>query len=230
MGKGKRYQEQLALIDRSTSYALDDAVKLVHELPKAKFDETVEMAFKLGIDPRQADQQVRGATTLPHGSGQTVSVLVFAQGETADAAREAGADFVGFEDMITSIQNGWTGFDTAIATPACMTEVRKLGRVLGPRGLMPNPKTGTVTDDVVTAVKEAKAGRIEYRTDRTGCVHVVIGKKSFTADQLVENARSIGDLLYRVRPAAVKGIYMRSCAISTTMSPGIKVDTREFTR
>jgi large subunit ribosomal protein L1 len=195
-----------------------------------KFDETVELAFKLGIDPKQSDQNVRGALPLPKGTGKKVVVAVIAAGENAEAAKSAGAEHVGFEDLIEKIKGGWTDFDTLIATPDTMPKVRPLGRVLGPRGLMPNPKTGTLTDSVAPAVQEAKAGRVEYRNDKGGCVHVPIGKVSFSEEDLKENMNAVVKALLRAKPASAKGVYIQSCTLSSTMSPGIKVDIKEFTK
>ncbi len=217
------------MVDAKKSYPLKAAVEVMAKFPKAKFNETVDLAFKLGVDPKQSDQMVRGTVPLPHGSGKTVRVLVFAKpGPAADAARSAGAEFVGFDDMIKKCNDGWADFDVAVATPEAMTEVRKLGKVLGPRGLMPNPKTGTVTDDTAKAVKEVKAGRVEYKIDKAGNVHVPVGKTSFNAVQLEENARAVIDAVAKARPSSVKGIYLESCTISATMSPPVRVDVREF--
>ena len=194
----KRFKQALELVEDDKKYELKEAVETLGKMPKAKFDETVEISFRLGVDPRQSDQMVRGTVPLPHGSGKDVKVVVFAkEGPTADAAREAGADFVGFDDMIKKTQEGWTDFDVAVATPEAMVEVRKLGRVLGPRGLMPNPKTGTVTDDTASAVKAVKAGRVEFKVDKTSNLAVVAGKRSFNADQLEENIRTIFDAVVR---------------------------------
>ncbi len=225
----KRYRKALEQVDGKITYALKSAVEVLAKFPKAKFNETVEVAFKLGVDPKQSDQMVRGTVPLPHGSGKTVKVLVFARdGVAADAARAAGAEFVGYEDMIKKCVEGWTDFDVAIATPEAMVEVRKLGKVLGPRGLMPNPKTGTVTEDTARAVKEVKAGRVEFKLDKAGNVHVPIGKISFTPIQLAENARVVIEAVTKARPASVKGSYLQSCTLSATMSPPVRVDVREF--
>ena len=223
--KSKTYKNMLSQFQRQERYNLEDALKLLKEMPDRKFDETVEVAIKLGIDPRKSDQTVRGATPLPHGSGQESRVAVVASGEAATAAKDAGADFVGFEDMIEQIKGGWLDFDALVATPEAMKSLRPLGKVLGPRGLMPNPKTGTLTDDTATAVKEAKAGRVEYRTDRGGCVHAPVGKKSFSIEALRENAQAIIDAVKNARPEGVKGSYIVSATISSTMSPGIRLDT-----
>lgn len=206
---------------------LEEAVQFLKENPVARFDETVDIAMKLGVDPKKSDQAIRGTVSLPHGTGKNVKVLVFAAGETADAAREAGAEFVGNEDMIEKVKDGWTDFDVAIATPDAMKEVRKLGRVLGPRGLMPNPKTGTVTDDVATAVQQAKAGRVEFRMDRAGNINVPCGKLSFDADKLVENATAIIKAVQAEKPAGVKGALVRKCFLSSTMGAGLGVEVQE---
>lgn len=229
--KGKRYSKAVESFDMQQSYGLEGAIAALKGFPDARFDETVEMAMHLGIDPRQADQMVRGTLTLPHGSGREVKVLVFATGQQVDAAQEAGAEYVGYEEYVDKIQKeGWVDFDVAIATPETMKEVRKLGRVLGPRGLMPNPKVGTVTDDVATAVKEVKAGKVEYRNDRTANVHVPIGKKSFTAEQLLDNAVAVFDAISKAKPTAAKGTYIQSVTICSTMSPGIALDIRELSK
>ncbi len=225
----KRYKKALEVVDGKKSYPLKSAVEVLTKFPKAKFNETVDLAFRLGVDPKQSDQMVRGTVPLPHGSGKVVRVLVFAKsGPAADAARDAGAEFVGFDDMIKKCQEGWTDFDVAVATPEAMGEVRKLGKVLGPRGLMPNPKTGTVTEDTAKAVKEVKAGRVEFKVDKAGNVHVAVGKVSFTTAQIEENARTVIEAVVRARPHSVKGTYVQSCTISATMSPAVRVDTREF--
>lgn len=225
----KRYKKALTLVDPSKPLPLKAAVETLTKFPKAKFNETVDLAFRLGVDPKQSDQMVRGTVPLPHGSGKVVRVLVFAKpGPAADAARAAGAEFVGFEDMIKKCNEGWADFDVAIATPEAMVEVRKLGKVLGPRGLMPNPKTGTVTDDTAKAVKEVKAGRVEFKVDKTGNIHVPVGKAAFTPVQIEENARAVIDAVFKARPASVRGTYVRSCTVSLTMSPPVRVDTREF--
>jgi large subunit ribosomal protein L1 len=225
---GKRYREALKLLDRNTEYKLGDAIALLKKLPKARFDETVELAFKLGVDPKQSDQMVRGTVVLPHGSGKTVRVAVFAKGAAAQQAREAGADYVGFEDLLKKCQEGWTDFDVAIATPEAMQEVRKLGKILGPKGLMPNPKTGTVTDDVARAVKEVKAGRVEFKMDKTGNVHVAFGKLSFQPEAIEENARAVISAVAHARPAAAKGRFIERCTLSSTMGPGIRIDVHEL--
>ncbi len=222
--KGKKYLERLALIDRLKRYSLDEGLDLLEKVAYADFDESVEAAFRLGVDPRHADQMVRGTVILPHGTGKSVRVLVFAKGEKEKEAQEAGADYVGAEDLIEKIKGGWLDFDKAIATPDMMGTVSKIGRILGPRGLMPNPKVGTVTFDVGKAVKELKTGKVEFRTEKTGIVHTIIGKKSFGKDKLRENFLTLLDILIRMKPASSKGAYLRGIALSTTMSPGIKLD------
>ena len=226
MGKrsGKIYNESLGSFDRRTHYVLEEAISLVKNMPHKKFDETVEVNMRLTVDPRQADQVVRGTVVLPHGLGKALLIAVFAKGEQAAAAEEAGADFVGADDLVEKVTGGWTDFDVAIATPDMMGNVGRLGRVLGPRGLMPNPKSGTVTQDVGKAVDEAKAGRVEYRVDRQGNVHAPVGKISFDEDRLVENARALIDSILRARPTAAKGEYVRSVTLSTTMSPGVRIE------
>ena len=225
----KRFKKALEVVDAKKSYLLKDAVGVLAKFPKAKFNETVDLAFRLGVDPKQSDQKVRGTVPLPHGSGKTVRVLVFARGgAAAEAAKAAGAENVGFEDMIAKCVSGWTDFDVAIATPDAMIEVRKLGKVLGPRGLMPNPKTGTVTEDTAKAVKEVKAGRVEFKTDKAGNVHVIVGKASFKPEQIEENARAVIEAVAKARPTSVKGDYIGSCTLSATMSPPVRVDIREF--
>jgi len=225
----KRYKKALELVDAKKAYPLKDAVGVLAKFPKAKFNETIDLAFRLGVDPKQSDQMVRGTVPLPHGSGKTVRVLVFAKsGAAADAARAAGAEFVGFEDMIAKCNSGWADFDVAVATPEAMAEVRKLGKVLGPRGLMPNPKTGTVTDDTAKAVKEVKAGRVEFKVDKAGNVHVAVGKVSFPVNQIEENARAVIEAVAKARPASVKGAYIETCTLSATMSPPVRLDIREF--
>ena len=222
--QSKRYKQGAELFDRQTHYGLADAIDIIKKMPTRKFDETVEISFRLGVDPRQADQLVRGTVVLPHGLGRSVRVVVFARGESAASAEEAGADLVGAEDLVEKINSGWTDFDVAIATPDMMGQVGRLGRILGPRGLMPNPKSGTVTPDAARAVREAKAGRVEYRVDRTANVHTPVGKASFDAQRLRENAQTLIDAIVRARPSATKGQYMRSVTLSTTMGPGIRLD------
>jgi large subunit ribosomal protein L1 len=225
----KRYKKALEQVDTHKSYPLKSAVDTLIKFPKAKFNETVDLAFKLGVDPKQSDQMVRGTVPLPHGSGKTVRVLVFARpGSSADAAKAAGAEYVGYEELIKKCNEGWTDFDVAIATPEAMIEVRKLGKALGPRGLMPNPKTGTDTEDTAKAVKEVKAGRVEFKIDKGGNVHVPIGKASFPAEQIFENARAVIDAVAKSRPSGAKGVFIQSCTLSATMSPPVRVDVREF--
>ena len=221
---GKKYVEASKLIDRAAQYEVSEAIELAKKTATAKFDETVEVAFRLGVDPRQSDQQIRGAVVLPHGTGKSQTVLVFAKGEKAKEAEEAGADFVGAEDMVAKIQGGWFGFDVAVATPDMMGVVGKIGRLLGPKGLMPNPKTGTVTMDVARAIGEVKAGKIEYRVDKTGIIHAPIGKASFEATQLEENFKTLVDVLIKAKPANQKGQYIKSVTVSTTMGPGVKIN------
>jgi len=225
---GKKYQEARKQVDRTVLYEPLQAMELVKKIAPAKFDETVEVAVKLGVDPRHADQQVRGAVVLPHGTGKTRRVVVFARGEKAKEAEAAGADFVGAEDLIARIQEGWLDFDAAIATPDVMGMVGKVGRILGPRGLMPNPKTGTVTFDVARAVGEVKAGKIEYRVDKAGIIHAPIGKVSFDAEKLVENLRTLIEALIRARPSAAKGQYIKGVSVSSTMGPGVKVNVTKL--
>ena len=228
MSKGKKYIDSAKLIDSTKQYDPEELVALVKQTAKAKFDETIEVSLRLGVVPRHADQQVRGTVVLPNGTGKTVSVLVIAKGEKANEAAAAGADFVGAEDMIAKIQGGWFGFDVCIATPDMMGLVGRLGRVLGPKGLMPNPKTGTVTMDVAKAVHESKAGKVEYRVDKTAIIHCPIGKASFTEQQLGENLRTLMDAVIKAKPATAKGTYIRSAVVSSTMGPGIKLNTLKF--
>jgi large subunit ribosomal protein L1 len=222
---GKALSAAKAQVDRLKAYQPREAVTLLKELQTAKFDETVEVHFRLGVNVRHADQQLRGTIMLPHGTGRTARVAVFAQGDKAKEAEEAGADFVGADDLATKIQEGWTDFDVAIATPDMMVVVGRLGRILGPQGKMPNPKTGTVTMDVAKAIEEVKAGKIEYRTDRSGIVHIPIGKKSFEAASLVENYGAVLEEILRVKPSSAKGRYIKSITLASTMGPGVKVDT-----
>jgi large subunit ribosomal protein L1 len=227
MPKGKRYQEAFAKFDREIDYSLAKAVQLVQDNAKAKFDETIELHFRLGIDPRQSDEQVRSTVMLPHGLGKEVRVLVFAEGEDATAAKNAGADIIADDEIIQKIQNdGWTDFDAALAVPSMMSRVGRLGRVLGPRGLMPTPKAGTVVqpDQLPRAVDELKAGRVEFRNDKTGNLHMPVGKASFETEKLVENCRAAIDAVNGQRPAATKGLYVRRVVITSTMGPGIRVD------
>jgi large subunit ribosomal protein L1 len=223
---GKAYAKALERVDKTKEYAVEDAVELARTVAPAKFDETVELAVRLGVNPKYADQMVRGAVVLPHGTGKSVRVLVFAKGEKEREAREAGADFVGAEDMVEKIQGGWLDFDTAVATPDLMGQVGRLGKILGPRGLMPNPKVGTVTFDVTRAVREVKAGKVEFKVDKAGNIHVPVGKKSFPADRLADNANTILEALVKAKPAGAKGQYLRSITVSTTMGPGIRIDVQ----
>jgi len=222
--KGKKYIEALKLVDRSKAYPIDEAIELVKKTDYAKFDATVEAAFRLGVDPKKADQQIRGAVVLPNGTGKTQRVLVFAKGEKAKEAEAAGADYVGDAEYINKINQGWFEFDVVVATPDMMGEVGKLGRTLGPKGLMPNPKTGTVTFDVEKAVNEIKAGKVEYRLDKAGIIHVPIGKVSFDSEKLAENFNTIYETIVKAKPAAAKGTYMKNVSVTSTMGPGIKVD------
>ncbi|MCS1352522.1 50S ribosomal protein L1 [Mechercharimyces sp. CAU 1602] len=226
--KGKKYQEVMKKIDREKAYEPAEALALVKEVAPAKFDETVEAAIRLGIDVKRADQQVRGAVVLPHGTGKTKRVLVFAKGEKAKEAEAAGADFVGDEDMINKVAQGWFDFDVVVATPDMMGQVGKLGRTLGPKGLMPNPKTGTVTFEVEKAVSDIKAGKIEYRADKAGNIHCPIGRVSFSNEQLEENLKTLVDALLKAKPAAAKGKYMRNLAVSSTMGPGVTVNSSSY--
>jgi large subunit ribosomal protein L1 len=227
-GFGKSYRAALAKIDRSQRYQLDEGLKLVRETARAKFDETVELAIRLGVDPRQADQNVRGTVTLPHGMGKAVRVLAFAKGEKEKEAHEAGADFVGSDELIKKISEGWFDFDKAVATPDMMAAVGRIGKVLGPRGLMPNPKTGTVSADIARAVKEIKAGKLEFRVDKAGIVHVPVGKASFEPEKLIDNARAVLSAILRAKPASAKGNYVRGVTLSTTMGPGVKIDLSQI--
>ncbi|MGB9840881.1 50S ribosomal protein L1 [Thermovenabulum sp.] len=222
--RSKAYQEALKLVDRTKLYEPQEAMELVLQTANKKFDETIEVAVRLGVDPRHADQQVRSTVVLPHGTGKTKRVLVFAKGEKAKEAEEAGADIVGAEELIAKIESGFLDFDVAVATPDMMGAVGKLGKILGPRGLMPNPKAGTVTFDIAKAVKEIKAGKIEYRVDKTGIVHAPIGKKSFGAQKLLENFRALMESIIKAKPAAAKGQYLKSIVVSSTMGPGIKIN------
>ena len=229
MFRGKKYQESAKQIEKNTQYEAIDAMALICKTASAKFDETVELHVKLGVDSRHADQQVRGAIVLPHGTGKTVRVLVFAKGDKADAAKEAGADYVGAEELVAKIQNeNWLDFDVVIATPDMMGVVGRLGKVLGPRGLMPTPKAGTVTPDVAKAVTEAKAGKIEYRLDKTNIIHCPIGKVSFGPEKLKENLDALMGAIVKAKPAATKGQYIKSCVVATTMGPGIKLNVAKF--
>ncbi|MGD0152450.1 MAG: 50S ribosomal protein L1 [Thermacetogeniaceae bacterium] len=224
--RGKKYQAALEKFERSTLYDPAEALRLVKETAAAKFDETVEVSVRLGIDVRHADQQVRGAVVLPNGTGKSRKVLVFAKGDKAQEAQDAGADYVGAEDMVEKIQGGWIDFEVTVATPDMMSLVGRLGKLLGPRGLMPNPKTGTVTMDIGRAVKEIKAGKIEYRADKTGIIHSPIGKASFPEEGLLENFTTLMDVIVRAKPAATKGQYIKSVTVSSTMGPGIRVSNQ----
>jgi large subunit ribosomal protein L1 len=228
MKRGKKYQEVAKKIDRTKLYLLEEAVPLIKESATAKFDETIELSANLGVDPRHADQQVRGTVVLPHGTGKAVRVLVLARGEKEKEAREAGADHIGADDYIPKLREGWMDVDVIIATPDLMGEVGKLGRILGPKGLMPNPKSGTVTFDVGKAVKEVKAGKIEYRVDKGSNIHVPVGKMSFSQEKLLENVRVLVTELLRAKPAASKGKYMKSISISPTMGPSIRLDAQQL--
>ena len=227
-GKGKSYRDVVGKVDRNRKCNLQEGVQLVKETARAKFDETVELAVRLGVDPRQADQNVRGAVVLPHGTGKTVRVLAFAKGEKEKEAQGAGADVVGGEDLIKKIREGWLDFDKVVATPDMMAAVGKIGKILGPRGLMPNPKVGTVTAEIGRAVREIKAGKLEFRVDKAGIIHLPIGKVSFNQDRLFENASAVLAALARSKPASAKGNYIRGVALSTTMGPGLKVDPSQL--
>ncbi|MEM9445608.1 MAG: 50S ribosomal protein L1 [Verrucomicrobiota bacterium] len=227
--RSKRYLESIKLLE-DRSYELKEAVEVLKKMPHGKTQPTVDLAFSLGVDPRQSDQMVRGTVSLPHGSGKEVKVLVFAEGQAAEAAKEAGADYVGFDELIKKVQGGFQAFDVAVATPEAMKEVRKLGKVLGPRGLMPNPKTGTVTQDTARAVNECKAGRVEFKVDKTSNLHVVCGKASFTESQLEENAAAVIDAIKKAKPASSKGRYIKTCFLSASFSPSISLDTNKIVK
>jgi large subunit ribosomal protein L1 len=222
----KRYDAAAAKVDRAKPYTVDEAIVTLKAMPAAKFDESVDLSFRLGVDPKHADQMVRGAVVLPNGIGKSVRVAVFAKGEKEREAREAGADVVGAEDLVQRVQEGFMDFDTTIATPDLMGQVGRLGKVLGPRGLMPNPKLGTVTFDVGRAVREAKAGKVEFRVDKAGNIHTPIGKRSFTPEQLAANALALIEAIVRAKPAAAKGTYLRTLTVSSTMSPGVPIDAQ----
>jgi len=229
MKKSKAYLESVKLYDKSTQYDPEQGIALCLQTAKAKFDETIELSVRLGVDPRHADQQVRGAVVLPHGTGKTVRVLVFAKGDKAKEAEAAGADFVGAEELVAKIKDeSWFGFDVCVATPDMMGVVGRIGRVLGPKGLMPNPKSGTVTMDVAKAIADIKAGKVEYRVDKTSIVHVPIGKKSFDTQKLMENLKVLMDAVVKAKPASAKGTYLKSVVISATMGPGIKLNPQKF--
>jgi large subunit ribosomal protein L1 len=223
-GNGKSFRAALEKVDRNQRYLLEDSLRLAKETARAKFDETVELAIRLGVDPRQADQNIRGTVSLPHGMGKTVRVLAFAKGDKEKEAQEAGADFVGSDELIKKISEGWFDFDKAVATPDMMAAVGRIGKVLGPRGLMPNPKTGTVSMDIGKAIKEIKAGKLEFRVDKAGIVHVPVGKASFGAELLIDNARAVLLSILRAKPASAKGNYVKGVTVATTMGPGIKID------
>jgi large subunit ribosomal protein L1 len=226
---GKKYIGVAELVSKETDYSVEDAVAFLQANPTAKFDETFELAFRMGVDPSKSDQAIRSTVALPHGTGKDVRVIVFATGDAAEAARTAGAAEVGFEDLIKKVQDGWTDFDAAVATPDAMKEVRKVARVLGPRGLMPNPKTGTVTDDTAAAVNQLKAGRVEFRMDRNGNIAVPFGKRSFEKNALLENAKAVVEAINHARPASAKGTYIKRCTISSTMGPGLRVVLKDIT-
>jgi large subunit ribosomal protein L1 len=226
--RGKKYEEAKKRVDRNKRYDLEAGIQILKETARAKFDESVDMAIRLGVNPKHSDQMVRGTVALPHGLGKAVRVLVFAKGEKEKEARDAGADFVGADDLLEKITGGWTDFDKAIATPDMMGTVGKLGKILGPRGLMPNPKVGTVTFEVGRAVKELKAGRVEFKVEKTGIVHTTVGKASFDSQQLKENVLALMEVIIRAKPASSKGTYLKTVAISTTMGPGIKLDPNDL--
>ena len=225
---GKKYTDSAKLIDNQKQYDPEEAVALVKQTAKAKFDETIEISLRMGVDPRHADQQIRGTVVLPHGTGKKLTVLVFAKGPKVQEALDAGADFVGAEDLVAKIQGGWFGFDVCVATPDMMGVVGRLGRVLGPKGLMPNPKTGTVTMDLTKAINDIKAGKVEYRVDKTAIIHCPLGKASFTEEQLGANLRTLMEAVIKAKPASAKGTYIRSAVISSTMGPGIKLNALKF--
>ncbi len=229
MKRSKRYRELIAKVDRDKEYSLEEAVKLLKSVSTAKFDETVEIAMRLGVDPRHADQMVRGTVVLPHGTGKNIRVLVFAKGDKVQEALDAGADYAGLDEYIEQINKGWLDFDVAVATPDVMSKIGRLGRILGSRGLMPNPKSGTVTMDVAKAVKEIKAGKIDFRVDKTGIVHSGIAKVSFDDEKIVDNIKTFVSAVIRLKPAAAKGTYLKSIAISSTMGPGIFIDRNAST-
>lgn len=226
--RGKKYAAIAKLVDKSKAYDIKEAVELVKKTATANFDETIEVSFRLGVDPKHADQNIRGAVVLPHGTGKTQRILVFAKGEKIKEAEAAGADYIGDQETIEKISNGWFDFDVIVATPDMMAEVGKLGRILGPKGLMPNPKTGTVTFEVEKAINEIKAGKVEFRVDKSANLHVPIGKASFTEEQLIDNLKTVVDTVIRLKPQTAKGKYLRNISISATMGPGIKLDTAQF--
>lgn len=228
--RSKRYKQAAAMVTANKLYTLEEAAELVQKMPTTKFDQTVSISFRLGVDPKKSDQMVRGTCPLPHGSGKTVRVLVFAQGNAAEAARAAGADIVGYEDLIAKVKEGFLAFDTAIATPEAMTEVRKLGKQLGPRGLMPNPRTGTVTDDTAAAVKAVKAGRADFKLDKNGNCAAGVGKATFEIKQLVDNASALIEAVNRARPATAKGKFIENIVLASTMSPGLRIDVSKYVK
>ena len=228
--RSKRYQKAADLLEEGKTYSLTDAISTVKQFPAPKFNPTVTLSFRLGVDPRKSDQMVRGSVSLPHGTGKTVRVVVFAQGAAAEAAKKAGAEHVGYEDLIAKVKDGFTDFDAAIATPDAMAEVRKIARVLGPRGLMPNPKTGTVTDDTAKAVNEVKAGRVDYKLDKNGNIAAAIGKADFDAQQLEENAQALLDSVVRAKPASAKGNFIQSVTLTASMLPGVRLDTAQYNK
>lgn len=230
MAKGKKYLEASKLVDKNASYPYEEALDLVCKTSPVKFDATVEAVFRLGVDPKQADQQIRGAIVLPNGTGKKSVVVVFAKGEKAKEAEAAGADFVGDSDLVNKIQQGWLDFDVAVATPDMMPEVGRLGKVLGPRGLMPTPKVGTVTADVTKAIEEIKAGKVEYRVEKAGNVHVPIGKVSFGPEKLAANFKEIAETILRAKPASAKGVYVKNVAVTSTMGPGVRVEVDSFSK
>jgi len=229
MKRGKNYQDSVKSFDKMNLFDPEEAVKIAKETAKAKFDETIELSVKLGVDPRHADQQVRGAVVLPHGTGKTVRVLVLAKGDKAKEAQDAGADFVGAEEMVEKIQKeSWFDYDVIVATPDMMGQIGRIGKILGPKGLMPNPKSGTVTMEIEKAINDIKAGKVEYRVDKTAIIHVPIGKKSFSEDQLKDNLKAIMDAIVKAKPSAAKGTYLKSVVLSATMGPGVKCNPLKF--
>jgi len=228
--RSKRYRKSAELVDPRKEYKLVEAVKLLKSMTPAKCDQTVDLAFRLGVDPKQSDQMVRGTVALPNGSGKKVRILVFAKGQAAEAAKAAGADMVGFEELVKKVTEGFQDFDVAIATPEAMSEVRKLGKILGPRGLMPNPKTGTVTDDTASAVNACKAGRVEFKVDKAANLHIVCGKFSFAEEKIQQNVAAVIDTVVKARPSSAKGAFIESCVLSATFTPGINIDTTDFSK
>lgn len=227
---GKRYKQSFEKIEKDKIYSIDEAVGLIENFPKTKFDETLEISFNLGVDPKHADQLVRGTVVLPHGTGKKVRVLVIAKGDKHKEAEDAGADYVGFKDMVDKIKGGWFDFDVVVASPDTMSEVGKLGKILGPKGLMPSPKAGTVTPKIAETVKQVKAGRVEFRVDKQGNLHLIAGKKSFSKEQILVNVKTGIEAVVKARPAAVKGQYIKSITLSTSMGPGIRIDTSAFVK